>query len=113
MVTVRPRLTDEERAQRKRDSWNAILSQTRPYKVPTVDEFVEDFVRRFGGVAVNTRETADEMLVYFGLPTTFTFQELRSKFREKISVVHPDHGGSLDEARKCLSFYEALKARVT
>lgn len=110
---MRPRLTDEERAQRKRDSWNAILNQTRPYKVPTVDEFVEDFVRRFGGVAVDTRETADEMLVYFGLPTTFTLQELKTAFREKIRIVHPDKGGSLDEARKCISFYEALKARVS
>ena len=36
-------------------------------------------------------------------------EEVRSAYRRRIKEVHPDHGGSTEEARELIAEYESLR----
>jgi len=42
-------------------------------------------------------------------PSRPTHEEVRSAYRRRIKEVHPDHGGSTEEARELIEEYEALR----
>lgn len=105
-------LTPAERATRKRAQWDAILNQSRPYAVPRVDEVVEEFRRRFASAARPGMD-AQSARSYFGLSPGFDRTALRRAFRARIFEVHPDRGGSADEARRCVVLYELLAGTVS
>ena len=84
---------------------DAILNQRRPYAVPTVDEVIEEARQRFAG-SIATRVDA---VAYFHLHDGWTADDLKRAFKQKIFDVHPDRGGSEEEARRCVAMYEALE----
>lgn len=105
----RPRLTEAERAQKRKQGWAKILDQSRAYSVPTADEFADEFHRRFGGgVAAGS---TDRLLAYFNLPNKFTLKDLKRAYKKKIFEVHPDRGGSEAAARECVANFDALSSR--
>ena len=103
-------LTDEERDARRKARVAAVLNQRRPYAVPTADEWVDEFRRRFGnGDAMGLVGGRAEAFAYFGLDAeTATATRIKTAFRRKIFDVHPDRGGSEEEARRCLCYYNVL-----
>lgn len=107
------RLTPEQREERRRERWRRVIDgQRRPGNtVPKVDDVADDFRARFGGTATES-VTTDRALLYFGLREGFTRADLKSAFRRKIMVVHPDHGGSVAEAQRCISIYDVLEGRI-
>src|SRR3989337_1609221 len=103
-------LTDEERAERKRKSWDKILNgQRREGVTPgNPDDWINAFRSRFGFGDITFRGAISAAVTYFGLVSGFTLGDLKSAFKKKIRQVHPDYGGSDEESRKCLSYYDEL-----
>ena len=110
----RPCLTDAERRERRRAGWDRVLNgQRRPGSVPgSPEDWVRTFRERFGLVAEIAAGPVDAALAYFGLRAGADFAAIRSAFRRRVRQVHPDCGGTDEETRRCLSYFEAIKRRL-
>ena len=111
---MRTKLTDEERKQRKKDSWDKILNgQRRPGAVPgSVEGWRKAFNLRVGLGIGNLNVNSDAILDYFGLEAGYGEQELKKARKKKMFNVHPDRGGTHQEVLECTELYEELLKRL-
>ena len=111
---MRTKLTDEERVQRKKASWDKILNgQRRPGAVPgSVSDWRKAFNLRVGLGIGNLNVNSDAILDYFGLETGYSEQELKKARKKKMFNVHPDRGGTHQEVLECNELYEELLKRL-
>ncbi|WP_435152860.1 J domain-containing protein [Haladaptatus sp. DFWS20] len=72
------------------------LGDRLPFETPTLEQ-EED---------VDTTRAAFAIL---GVPTGATLAEIKSAYREKVKVVHPDHGGTQEEFQRVREAYTTAK----
>ena len=82
-------------------AWSRVLRGERPPKRPAP---------RTARVARPTVTSAWEQL---GLKTGASLAEVKTSFRQRALLAHPDHGGDADEFRELHRAYERLVERIT
>lgn len=112
---MRVRLTDAERAAKRKERWARIVNQ--PKSVLGVGGDAEDwraaFRARFGvGATTAAGVTGNEAELYFELPAGYSADDVRRAFKRRMRIVHPDVGGNVDEARRCIELYDLLREQA-
>ena len=99
------RLTDEERAQRKKDSWAKLFASYKTY-----DDGKRGSADQWKQVAQYTTSSHDANLQLLNLTSMpNSIDELKTAWKKIISVQHPDLGGDTANATKINDAYSQLK----
>ena len=115
----RVKLTDEERAAKKKAQWAKLAAGT-PNTTGMVGtpelwaSIAETVVSRIGRLDFSKVQPHSTLLEIFGFTAVPTYKELvaaRNKLLREDGI-HPDHGGSDAMCRKVLEAYEQLKKIV-
>lgn len=113
----RIKLTDQERAARKKASWSKAGKPNPSGMIGTPElwaSIAESIIGKISNIDFTIQQKPDTLLNIFGFTSLPTFKELQSA-RNKLLMekgIHPDHGGSEEMCRKVLEAYEQLKSRI-
>jgi len=122
---ARPRLTDAERAQRKRENLEKVLrgkpnpsghvGSEKLWRGAAEQVFEQVTGGKVFGEENETffRPTGDRDLDFFGLTMTASWQDITKAYRAKMKKVHPDSGTEpdLEMSKTTNTTYDRLRVR--